>query len=83
MLSVIFMLAILEEYFWDLLVNREKQAFFELMFDYSMEYIENNNFQAFAIGVLALPQVVHYVLDGFIWKMNNNNTRLKEIMFNE
>jgi hypothetical protein len=83
MFLFILVLAIVEEYLWDLFVNREKQAFFEYIFDYSIAYIDDNNFQAVAIGVLSLPQVVHYVLDGFLWKMNKNNTRFKEIMKNE
>ena len=31
----------------------------------------------FVVGLLAVPQVTHYVLDGFIWRMNANNPDLR------
>jgi hypothetical protein len=33
----------------------------------------------FAIAILAMPQQVHYIVDGFIWKMNDKNPYLKPI----
>ncbi len=33
---------------------------------------------ALALGTLSLPQVVHYLLDGFIWKMDGSNPGLRE-----
>jgi hypothetical protein len=32
------------------------------------------------VGVLAAPQATHYVLDGFIWKMNGSNPDLRRLL---
>ena len=34
----------------------------------------------FVVGALAVPQATHYVLDGFIWKMNGNNPDLRRLL---
>jgi len=69
-----------EEYLWDMLVNRDKQSFFNSFLSYPTEVISNSKFQAFVIVCLSLPQVTHYILDGFIWKMNKSNPHLKNLI---
>ena len=32
---------------------------------------------SFWVALLSAPQIVHYILDGFIWKMNANNPDLR------
>ena len=62
-----------EEYLWDFLINQEKAQLFLPLFEYpNLDPIT----QAFFLALLTLPQVVHYVLDGFIWKMNSKNPQL-------
>ena len=62
-----------EEYLWDFLINQEKAQLFLPLFEYpNLSPIT----QAFFLALLTLPQVVHYVLDGFIWKINSKNPQL-------
>lgn len=77
-LSVL-LLALAEEYLWDLLVYRENEGFFGVLFAYP-EKMPSLTLQLIAIGVLAVPQVTHYILDGFIWKNNEKNPYLKKII---
>ncbi|PCH69693.1 MAG: hypothetical protein COC01_00980 [Bacteroidetes bacterium] len=67
-----------EEYLWDLLLSQDKQELFGSWITYPE--ITNTRFQAIALALLSLPQVVHYVLDGFIWKMNDSNPHLRIMM---
>lgn len=71
---------IFEEYWWEVLINKDKKTFFSsftfyLDFDYSSRVLK-----AFFIGLLSVPQITHYILDGFIWKNNESNPFLK-LMF--
>ncbi len=70
------LLGFVEEYLWDFLINHDKIALFISAFEYPEL---SPAVQAFCIALLALPQVVHYVLDGFIWKMNAKNPHLKTL----
>ena len=67
-----------EEYLWDLFLNQDKQELFGSWISYPE--ISNPRLQAIALALLSLPQVVHYVLDGFIWKMNDTNPHLRNMM---
>ncbi|MDH5602864.1 MAG: hypothetical protein OEY51_02950 [Cyclobacteriaceae bacterium] len=77
----IMVLAFVEEYFWDMLLYRDNPSFFQFLLTYPVEVLENPYARALAISFLALPQVTHYILDGFIWKANSSNPFLKEIVF--
>ncbi|NVK65617.1 MAG: hypothetical protein HWE22_13575 [Flavobacteriales bacterium] len=78
-LGVILVAALVEEYFWDMLVYNEHADIFEQILPYSYEQLTNSWGIAIAVAILALPQQVHYVTDGFIWKMNDKNKYLKPI----
>ena len=81
--SVILLLAFSEEYLWDMLINLEKQEFFESFSPYWAN-IQNSPFLiALFTAILTLPQATHYVLDGFIWKFGQTNPNLKKIIANE
>ena len=75
----VLILAMFEEYLWDLMVYRENEAFFGSIIAYPEE-VPSVILQLIAIGVLAVPQVTHYILDGFIWKSNEKNPYLKKIL---
>ena len=77
--SVIFLAAFVEEYFWDMLVYREHTSIFERVFPYHWDQLHYTWSIAIAVALLALPQQVHYIVDGFIWKMNAKNKYLKPI----
>jgi hypothetical protein len=78
-----FLLAFGEEYLWDLLINREKAIFFTSIFNYPIESIVNSTWKIVALVLLSLPQVTHYILDGFIWKMNDSNPHLKHLLISD
>jgi len=82
MLVIVFSLSFGEEYFWDMLLFREKQDFFETLFKYPLAMVSIPVLQAILFGLLSIPQVTHYVIDGFIWKNNKRNPYLKRIIFN-
>ncbi len=60
-LAVLWGLAYLEEYLWDVGVWHEHSWLFGTPQDWS-------SFHATLVPLLAIPQMTHYVLDGFIWK---------------
>jgi len=78
-----FLLAFGEEYFWDMLINREKEMLFTSIFNYPMESFANSTWQIIVLVILSLPQVTHYILDGFIWKMNDANPHLKHLLISD
>lgn len=77
--GVVLFLAVSEEYFWDLFVYRENVDLFASLLFYP-EYEFSPGWQHLALAVLAVPQFTHYVLDGFIWKNNEQNPHLKSIL---
>lgn len=78
-LPVVFFLAWLEEYFWDMLVYGDRGDFFGIIVAYPFELLDNPLAQAIAIAALTLPQFTHYIIDGFIWKSNASNPYVKQI----
>ncbi|WP_242689201.1 hypothetical protein [Pedobacter sp. SYSU D00535] len=65
--SILFLLAYLEEALWDGLVWREHAALFGLF--NRLPQVANLELLSLLVPLLALPQFTHYVLDGFIWRM--------------
>jgi hypothetical protein len=66
--GVLLMLAYVEEYFWDVLVWRDHA---ELFPDFTFFHqAEEPLLLSLLVPILVLPQVTHYVLDGFIWRFS-------------
>ncbi len=72
----VLVLALSEEYFWDLLVNKENGDFFAAFLPY-FEEMPALHWQILATAILSVPQITHYIVDGFIWKNNEKNPYLK------
>jgi hypothetical protein len=69
-LATLWALAYVEELFWHRGVWHEKSWIFGADWDWS-------NVKVYLVPLLAVPQLTHYVLDGFIWRRKNNeNLRL-------
>ncbi|MFT5090146.1 MAG: hypothetical protein ACI8PG_004522 [Planctomycetota bacterium] len=83
MLGTILLLAFGEEYLWDMLLYREHGALFEGLFTYPLRVLQTPLGQAVALAALSVPQVTHYILDGFIWKDNQKNPYLRQIFARE
>ena len=60
-LVVIWLLAYAEEMFWDRAMWHERSWLFGSPWDLS-------GFELLLVPLLAVPQLTHYILDGFIWK---------------
>lgn len=78
-LPVVFFLGWVEEYLWDMLVYGDRGGFFGVVVAYPFELLESSFAQAIAIAFLTLPQLTHYIIDGFIWKSNAANPYVKQI----
>jgi hypothetical protein len=65
-LGILFLLSFFEEGIWAELVWRENLSFFQ-PFSF-LPVITNHNILTWIVPILALPQMTHYVLDGFIWR---------------
>lgn len=69
-LATLWALAYVEELFWHRGVWHEKSWLFGSSWDWE-------SWKMYFVPLLAVPQLTHYVLDGFIWrKKNNANFRL-------
>lgn len=79
-LGLLFLFAFIEEGLWDIGVWQEHKNIFGLNSSFSLS-IPDTAF-AFIVPLLALPQVTHYILDGFIWKIRKDefkwNNEVKE-----
>lgn len=73
--TTILVLAYVEEGLWDGMIWRDHEAVFPLFA--SLPMISNSIFLSFLVPLLALPQITHYVLDGFIWKISRSNNPLR------
>ncbi|MDW7695412.1 hypothetical protein R9C00_27510 [Flammeovirgaceae bacterium SG7u.111] len=80
MFIIVLLLALGEEYFWDMFLYREKTAFFEAWSSYPLPVLKSPWVQAAALALLSLPQVSHYVIDGFIWKNSPRNPYLRKVL---
>ena len=68
-LSVLWLLAYAEELLWDKGVWHERAWLFGA--NWNLE-----NLKIYFVTLLALPQLTHYVLDGFIWRRQSTNFKL-------
>ena len=69
-LGIVFLFAYLEEGLWDTLVWKDHKSIFPAFYIADVEV--SNTILSFVIPLLALPQVTHYIIDGFIWKIRKD-----------
>jgi hypothetical protein len=72
---VIFLLAYVEEGMWDAFVWNDHPHLFHLFS--SLPRITDKHILSFLVPLLALPQITHYILDGFIWKISKDSYNWK------
>ncbi|MGB9153177.1 MAG: hypothetical protein WCD70_08840 [Alphaproteobacteria bacterium] len=78
-IASLLLLAYFEEGLWDAFIwNEHKMAF---RFFQALPEIEDKNLLSWLVPLLALPQMTHYALDAFIWKIRQQGTPWKEILF--
>jgi hypothetical protein len=78
-LGVLFLGAYLEENLWDGLIWREHGAV--LFFAEVMNEVQSKQTLVWLVPLLAMPQVTHYLLDAYIWRMRQPDSNWKEILF--
>ena len=66
-LALLWLLAYAEEFLWDVGVWHERSWLFGSPLDWSA-------YHAVLVPLLAVPQITHYVLDGFIWRRSASST---------
>ena len=79
LITSIVLFAFMEEYLWDMLIWRDHQVFFESLFAFPIERLDTRISHAIGLTLLSLPQTMHYVIDGFIWKVNHRNPHMYPI----
>jgi hypothetical protein len=70
-LGLIFLLAYVEEGLWDAAVWKEHKNLFPVFRFASIAW--DSAALTIIVPLLALPQITHYILDGFIWKVRSND----------
>jgi hypothetical protein len=76
---ILFVIAYFEEGVWDGLIWRDHTGLFSpfrLLPVVSAEYT-----LVWLVPFLALPQITHYILDAFIWRLHTKETNWKQVLF--
>ncbi|MBO9200904.1 MULTISPECIES: hypothetical protein [Niastella] len=68
-------LAYVEEGFWDAWIWKEHKTAFSLFYIFSFQ--PSKEALALLIPLLALPQITHYLIDGYIWKVSRGHIPYK------
>lgn len=78
-LLLLFALAYLEEGFWNRMVWNEHAGIFTPFS--ALPQVSNHMWLSFLVPLLALPQVTHYIIDAFIWRMRKDRDRWQAVVF--
>lgn len=81
LLVPILALAFSEEWLWDFLLYADRPEFFGMVLPYAEALVSSPIWRAFWMAALSLPQTVHYILDGTIWKLDGRNPDLRQALF--
>lgn len=78
---LLLILAYIEEGFWNVWVWHEKDhaIFFSLFHRVFGETGTNFSLLKVLVPLLSVPQITHYVIDGFIWKMRRDSYNWRDI----
>jgi hypothetical protein len=75
----LFIGAYFEETLWDGLIWHEHETV--LYFADKLPQITSEQTLVWLVPLLAMPQITHYVLDAYIWRMQKSHTDWKNILF--
>jgi membrane protease YdiL (CAAX protease family) len=78
-LGLLLILAYVEEGLWAGLVWREHLEVFGWFAN--LPQVIDHSTLAWVVPLLSLPQVTHYILDGFIWKLRDPNVGWQKTVF--
>lgn len=77
--GILLIFAFFEEAVWDGFIWREHGSLF-FVSNY-LPVIKDHATLSWIIPLLTLPQLTHYLLDAYIWRMQTQGTQWKEILF--
>ncbi|OYY94585.1 MAG: hypothetical protein B7Y41_07095 [Hydrogenophilales bacterium 28-61-23] len=77
--AALFIVAYIEEGLWDGLVWRDHAGLFPAFAH--LPAIDNPTLLSWLVPLLALPQITHYLLDAFIWRMGGPDNPWKRTLF--
>lgn len=80
-LGFLFILAYFEELLWDGFIWKEHELVFPTS-SYLPDLTGSKNLMSLIIPLLALPQLLHYFIDGFIWKIKKDKYGWSAILLN-
>lgn len=69
-ITTLLVLAYLEESLWDGIIWKDHIEIFPLLAH--VHVLQNSVFVSAMVALLALPQITHYVVDGFIWRFSKH-----------
>jgi hypothetical protein len=78
-LGILLLLGYVEEGLWDGFIWNEHKRLFHLFA--ALPAVSDHALASWLVPLLALPQMTHYVLDAFIWRLNRPNAPWKQILF--
>jgi hypothetical protein len=70
-IAIPLVLAFCEEFLWNSFVWQEKKIFFEI--GNIFQFMNTAEVKQLLVPLLILPQLTHYVIDGFIWKISKGH----------
>ncbi|WP_299255673.1 hypothetical protein [uncultured Cytophaga sp.] len=73
---VLLVFAFIEEGLWDSLIWNEHQNYFAIFKD--LPSINNSILLSIIIPLLSVPQISHYIIDGYIWKLKDDRYSWKK-----
>lgn len=76
--GLLLLFAYIEEGLWHGLIWREHLAAFVGFAE--LPKLEDSTVLAWVVPLLAVPQLTHYILDGFIWKMKGRESRWRRLV---
>ncbi|HTF81374.1 MAG TPA: hypothetical protein VL947_06610 [Cytophagales bacterium] len=76
-ITILMLLAFVEETLWDTLIWHDHPEYFDFSFMWGTDLAEG--IKMLLVPLLAVPQMTHYVLDGFIWKIKPSKPSLSAV----
>jgi hypothetical protein len=70
-LLIPFLLGYVEEFFWNSFIWQESKTIFA--FVHTKKYTLSSEIKQVLVPILILPQLTHYIIDGFIWKISKGH----------
>ena len=77
--GVLLLFAYFEEGLWDGFVWRDHQGLFP--WTQQFPFLQDEHLLALIVPLLTLPQVTHYVIDGFIWRVRKPQSATERKVF--